>query len=82
MSQYTTKVAYKSFENVADFKYLGTILTNQNYPTFASTVRADLISGMLANILSPVYSCKYYNTVGLPVVSSGCETRSFTLGLI
>jgi len=51
-------VANKSFENVADFKYLGTKITNPNF--IYKKFRVNSIFGMLAIILFKV--SKHINT--------------------
>jgi hypothetical protein len=58
------RVASRSFENVAQFWYLGTILTNQN---------------LSFRLLSTNVKLRIYKTVISPVVLHGYETWSLTL---
>ena len=81
------KVDNGSFERVEEFKYFGTILTNQNL--FWKKLRADKSQGMLAvfrckiflssSLLSKNFNIKIRTTIILPVVLYGCETWSRTL---
>jgi hypothetical protein len=81
------KVANRSFENVSQFKYLGTTVTNQNL--IQEEIKRRLISGNACyhSVQSLLFSCllsknlkiRIYKTIILPVVLNGCETWSLTL---
>jgi len=76
-----------SFERVDEFKYLGTILTNQN--SIQEEIKSRLKSGnacyhsvqnlLSSSLLSKNLKIKIYRTIILPVVLYGCETWSLTL---
>jgi hypothetical protein len=80
-------VANKSFEKVAEFKYLGATLTDQNY--IYEEIRSRLNSGtacyhavqnlLSSHLLSRSVKIRIYKTIILPVVLYGCETLSLTL---
>jgi hypothetical protein len=84
--KHNVKVAGRSFEDVAKFRYLGTTLTNQNcvHEEFNSRLNSGNASYRLVE--SPLYSrllsrnikVKIYKTIILPVVLYGCETWSIT----
>jgi hypothetical protein len=69
-----------SFERVGELKYLGTIITNQNF--FQEEIKSRLKSGnacyhFVQNLwFSSLLSrrMKMYRTLILPVVLYGCET--------
>ena len=70
-----------------EFKYLGTILTNQN--SIAEEIKSRLRSGnacyhlvqclLSSRLLSKNLKIKIYRNIILPVVLYGCETWSLTL---
>jgi hypothetical protein len=72
---------------VEEFKYLGTILTNQN--SIQEEVKSRLKSGnacyhsvqnlLSSRLLSKNFKIRIYRTIILPVVLYGCETWSLTL---
>jgi hypothetical protein len=85
--KHSTKIANRSFEGVAKFKYLGTTLRDQN--CMQEEIKSRLNSGNACyhSVQSLLSSCllsrnlkvKIYKTVILPVVLHGCETWSLTL---
>jgi hypothetical protein len=76
-----------TFERVEEFKYLGTILTNQNSipEEIKSRLRSEnacyhsVQSLLSSRLLYKNVKIKIYRTIILPVVSYGCETWSLTL---
>jgi hypothetical protein len=81
------RVANKSFQKVAKFKYLESALMDQN--CIHEEIRSRLNSGnacyhtvqnlLSSRLLSRNVKIKIYKTIILPVVLYGCQTWSLTL---
>jgi hypothetical protein len=81
------KVANRSFEGVAKFKYLGTTLTGQN--CMQEEIKSKLNSGnscyhlvqslLTSRLLSRNVKVKTYKRIILPAVLYGCESWPLTL---
>jgi hypothetical protein len=73
--------ANESFQNVAELKYFGATITDQN--DIYDEIKSRLISGNACyysvRLISKTLKIKIYKTVILPVVLYGCETWSLTL---
>jgi hypothetical protein len=77
-----TKIANRSFENMAQFKYLGMTVTDQNL--IQDKIKRRLNSGnagyhsvqklLPSRQLSKNIKIRIYKTIILPVVLYGCET--------
>jgi hypothetical protein len=85
--KHSIKIANRSFEYVAKFRYLGTTLTDQNCLHEEIKSRLNLGNSCYHSVQSLLSSCllsrklkvKIYKTIILPVVLYGCETWSLTL---
>jgi hypothetical protein len=81
------KIANRSFENVSQFKYLGTTVINRNL--IQEEIKRRFNSGnacyhsvqslLSSQLLSKNLKTRIYKTLILPVVLYGCETWSLTL---
>jgi len=84
---HSMKIVNRSFERVEEFKYLGTILTNQN--SIQEEIKSRLKSGnvcyhsvqnlLSSSLVSKNLKIKIYSIIIWPVVLDGCETWSLTL---
>jgi hypothetical protein len=85
--KHSIKIANRSFEDVAKFKYLGTILTDQNCMHEEIKSRLNLGNSCYHSVQSLLSSCllyrnikvKIYKTIILPAALCGCETWPLTL---
>jgi hypothetical protein len=85
--KHSTKIANRSFEDVAKFRSLGTILTDQN--CMHEEIKSRLKSGnacyhsvqslLSSRLLSRNVKVKIYKTIILTVALYGCESWSVTL---
>jgi hypothetical protein len=81
------KIADSCFENVAQFRYLGTPITNQNL--IQEEIMRRLNSGnacyhsvqnlLSSRLLSKNINIRLYKTINLPIVLYGCDTCSLAL---
>jgi hypothetical protein len=84
----TIKIANRSFQGVAEFRYLRTTMTDQN--CMHKEIKSRLNSGnacyvslqrlLSSFVLSKSLNIKMYKTIIVPVVLYESETWSFTLG--
>jgi hypothetical protein len=80
-------IANRSYENVSQFKYLETTVTNQNL--IQKEIKRRLNSGnacyhsvqnfLSSRLLSKNLKIRIYKAIILPVILYGCETYSLTL---
>jgi hypothetical protein len=84
--KHSIKIANRTFEDVAKFRYLRTTLTDQIYMHKVIKSRLNLgnacyhlVQSLLSSHLLSRNFVKIYRTIILPVVSYGCETSCLTL---
>jgi hypothetical protein len=78
------KTANRSFENVAEFKYFGTSVTNENLIQEEIKMRLNSCNACYHSVqislssymLSKNIKIRIYKTIILPVVLYGCESCS------
>jgi hypothetical protein len=83
----TLRILNRSFKNMEKFKYLGMIVTNQNFIHEEIKSRLNLgnacyhsVQNFLSYHLLPKnITIKIYKTIIFPAVLYGCETLSLTL---
>jgi hypothetical protein len=76
------KIANRCFENAAQFRYLGTTITNQNLirEEIKRLDSGNAVQNFLSfRLLSRKVKITTYKTIILPVVLYGCESWSLTL---
>ena len=83
----SVKIDNSSIERVEEFRYFGTMLTNQN--SIQEEIKSRLKLGsacfysvqnlLSSRLLSKNLKIKIYRTIIFPVVLYGCETWSLTL---
>jgi hypothetical protein len=81
-----TKIANRLFENVSQFRYFRTIVTNQNLIQEGIKRRLNSANACYHSVQNNASSCllsenikiRIYKTIILPVVPYGCETWSLT----